>query len=207
VTPVGMGWANLVTLARGAMTVVLWVLLAVASPDPTAATWWTALVLFLVAALSDMVDGMLARRFGEVSAFGRIADPLIDKLLVLGTMIVMLGVPSLHAMLPAWMVAAMLAREMVVTSLRGAVEGMGIPFGAVASGKGKMVLQCAAVGALLLAGAGSRAMSGGIDALSFLPGGSARWNVAHLLVWAATIVTVWSGLTYVRRAAALLRGR
>lgn len=202
-----MGWANLVTLARGGLTLALWAILAVAAPTPSPTTWWATFVLFVVAALTDMVDGALARRLQEVTTFGRVADPIVDKLLVIGTLTVLLGIPALRETLPAWTVAAILTREIVVTSLRGAVEGRGIPFGAVASGKAKMVLQCIEVGALLFLGTGALPIGDPIPALDFLPGGAARWTIAHLAVWASTIVTVLTGVPYVLRASALLRGR
>jgi CDP-diacylglycerol--glycerol-3-phosphate 3-phosphatidyltransferase len=200
-----MGWPNRITLARGVLTVVLWVLLSVSGPDPSEGVWRAAFILFVVTALSDILDGALARRLQQVSQFGRIADPLVDKLLVIGTLAVLLGIPSLREVLPAWAVAVILARELTVTALRSAVEARGIAFGAVASGKGKMVLQCVAVGAVMLHGMGVGFVRAGIDALSFLPGGAARWNIAHVLVWVATLWTAYTAIPYVRRAMAVLR--
>lgn len=194
-----MGWANRITMLRGLLTAAVLVVLLVDAPDPRPAVWWTAFVLFAITALTDAVDGALARRLQEVSVFGRIADPLVDKLLVLGTATVLLPLDDMARVLPAWAVVIMLAREVLVTALRGAVEGKGISFQAVWIGKWKMLVQCVAVGATLLYGAGV----GFVRAPLF--GLSATWNLAHVLVWLAVVLTAWSGIDYGRRAAPLLR--
>ena len=193
-----MGWANRITVLRGGMTAALLVLLLVTAPDPSAATYWAAWILFAITALTDALDGAIARHFQEVSVFGRIADPLVDKLLVLGTAIVVLPLDGMSTVLPAWAVVTMLAREFLVTALRGAVEGKGVAFGAVWMGKWKMVLQCLAVGTVLLYGADLAIARWALD------GDGGTWSVAHLLVWAATILTVVSGIDYGRRAWAVL---
>lgn len=193
-----MGWANRITVLRGLLTAAVLVVLMVDGPDPRPAFWWTAFVLFAITALTDAVDGALARHFQEVSVFGRIADPLVDKLLVLGTATVILPLDGMSQVLPAWAVVIMLAREVLVTALRGAVEGKGVSFQAVWLGKWKMLLQCVAVGAVLLYGAGV----GFVRAP--LPGLPAPFTIAHVLVWIAVLLTAWSGADYGRRAAALL---
>lgn len=195
-----MGWANRITLLRAVLTLVLWAVLAVTAPRPGPGTWWFAFALFLVTALTDVVDGIVARRFGEVSVFGRLADPLVDKLLVLGTMIALLAIDDVRPVLPAWAVALMLAREFVVTALRGAVEGRGVPFQAAPIGKAKMLLQSIAVGAVLLHGAGVALAR---QELALGPLGP--WSVAQVVVLLATLLTVVSGIDYSARAARLLR--
>ena len=101
----GLGLANKVTLGRGVFTVIVWVLLVCVTREFSEALTWTAFVLFALAAATDFVDGALARRMQDVSVFGRIADPLVDKMLTIGTMIVMLGMPVVHPALPPWIVA------------------------------------------------------------------------------------------------------
>jgi len=194
-----MGWANRITVLRGVMTAALLILLLVTAPAPSPATYWAAWILFAITAVTDALDGALARHFKEVSVFGRIADPLVDKLLVLGTAIVVLPLDGMSAVLPAWAVVTMMAREFLVTALRGAVEGKGIEFGAVWLGKWKMLLQCVAVGTVLLYGAGLGLAQWAFD------GEGGTWSVAHILVWAAVILTVYSGLDYGRRAWAALK--
>jgi CDP-diacylglycerol--glycerol-3-phosphate 3-phosphatidyltransferase len=190
-----MGWANRITLARALVTGGLWALLALAAPDPSTTTWAWAFGLFVFAGVTDAVDGIVARRFGDVSVLGRIADPLVDKLLVLGTMVVLLGIPSVGSVLPAWAVALILAREMVVTGIRAAVEATGASFAASFSGKAKMVVQCVAVGAVMLHGARCPL------ALFTVAG----WSGAQIAVALAVLLTVASGVDSTVRAARVLR--
>ena len=105
-----MGWANRITLARSVLTLVVWALILYADCSGAPWAWYAACALFILAALSDFVDGMLARRLQEVSVFGRIADPLVDKMLTIGTLIMLLGVAELHRWLPAWAVALIFTR-------------------------------------------------------------------------------------------------
>jgi CDP-diacylglycerol--glycerol-3-phosphate 3-phosphatidyltransferase len=200
-----MGWANRITLGRAVLTLGVWALLAYGSQRPADWVWWTSFILFVIAAASDFVDGKLARRLGDVTAFGRVADPLVDKMLTIGTLILLLGVPGLGRWLPAWAVALMLTREILITTVRAAAEGRGLDFQAISWGKYKMVLQCVAAGALILCPLGVRVASAEIDALAWLPGPPGTWNFAHVLVWAATLLTVASGYVYVRRAMKMMR--
>jgi len=201
-----MGWANRITVLRGFLTLGLWALLVLDGPAPSAGTWWIALWAFAAIAVSDLLDGFLARRFGEVSVFGRIADPLVDKMLVLGTMVILLGTAPGRAVLPAWMVAVMLTRELLVTALRGAVEGRGASFQAMPIGKAKMLVQSLAVGGVMVHAAGTPWVHAELPVLSALPAPHHPWCFAHLLVWLATLLTVASGIDYaVRAASALLR--
>jgi CDP-diacylglycerol--glycerol-3-phosphate 3-phosphatidyltransferase len=200
-----MGLANTITLGRGVLTLVLWGVLVAGGTSPAGPSWTVAIVLFAVAALTDALDGMVARSRGETSAFGRMADPLVDKLLVIGTMVVLLGIPRLQGVLPAWIVAVILGRELVVTAVRAVIEARQVAFGAAPSGKAKMVLQCAAVLGTLAYGADMAIARAEVPGLALLPGGGATWNVAHALVWGALVLTVASGVAYVRRALGLLR--
>ena len=195
-----MGWANRITLARAVLTLVVWGLVVWAMQADAPWLWYTACVIFVLAAASDFVDGMLARHLHEVSVFGRIADPLVDKMLTIGTLIVLLGVAELHPWLPAWCVALIFTREILVTTIRGTIEGRGINFSAIWFGKYKMVLQCAAVGALLLLPVKVGFVYEEISFLAWLPGEAGTWNLAHVLVWLATIVTLASGYVYAMRA-------
>jgi CDP-diacylglycerol--glycerol-3-phosphate 3-phosphatidyltransferase len=170
-----------------------------------------AAVLFSVAAGTDFLDGHLARRWKVVSVFGRIMDPFADKLLVIGAFVFLAGPgfwlagaengPAGHLGSAAgrqvsgvypWMVAVILGRELLVTSIRAAVESRGISFAATWSGKLKMVLQSVAVPAILIILA-----FGGDD-------GAGAACIAGL-VWAIVIVTAWSGVPYITRAGAALR--
>lgn len=200
-----MGWANRITLARAALTLALWGLITYAGHHPSETLWYVSFWLFIVASGSDFVDGMLARRLGEVSVFGRIADPLVDKMLTIGTLVVLLGVPALHEWLPAWAVALIFTREILVTAVRGQIEGKGVNFQALPVGKYKMVLQCAAAAALILCMTPTGWVRQEIAVLAWLPGPAGRWNLAHVLLWASLLLTVVSGVTYALRAQRALR--
>jgi CDP-diacylglycerol--glycerol-3-phosphate 3-phosphatidyltransferase len=205
-----MGWANRITVARGALAIVLWALLhAIDVWQLGPSAWWSAFALFVVTAATDSLDGYVARRRGEVSAFGRIADPFVDKLLILGSMIFLIGIPTIPAVLPPWTVAVVLARELLVTALRGAIEGRGGNFQAGPWGKAKMLVQCIAIGAVLLHGAGLAFVRTSLASLSFTgpdvaPG---EWCLARAISVLSALVTMASGVEYWVRAAPLLRAK
>ncbi|GAA1511672.1 CDP-diacylglycerol--glycerol-3-phosphate 3-phosphatidyltransferase [Sphaerisporangium rubeum] len=137
-----------------------------------------ALVVFLLASLTDQLDGWLARRYGLVTDFGKIADPIADKALI-GAALVTL---SILAELPWWVTVVILAREVGVTALRVAVIRHGV-IPASYGGKVKTVLQIVAI------------------ALYVLPGtpDPLRW----VAMGAALLVTVATGADYVNRAVRL----
>jgi len=118
-----------------------------------------AVVLFVIAGITDVVDGHIARKLGVTSKFGRMSDPLVDKTLICGTFVcfAIIGQPKLFDLpdnvlrIVHWAVAGILIlREAYVTVLRHVSEAHGINFGAVASGKIKMFLQSFAVGTVLI---------------------------------------------------------
>jgi CDP-diacylglycerol--glycerol-3-phosphate 3-phosphatidyltransferase len=148
------------------------------------AYWATA--VFCVAMATDWVDGRLARRHGRSSALGSLLDPIADKVLVLGTLVMLVGL----GVVPAWMVAAIVVREVLITGLRQAAIERGVVIAARDLGKLKTWAQAvaAALGGFAAAGAwGDRV---------------AWWG---LLV--AVVLTWVSGLDYARSAPALFRGR
>ena len=147
--------------------------------------------LFIIAALTDALDGALARRWNAVSPFGRVMDPLADKVLILGAFILLAG-PGFHSAtdgqltgVAPWMVVVILAREMLATSIRGVVESTGQPMPAVWSGKAKMILQAICVPAVLLL-------------LWQVGGAGGSWSRAaiRMLVWTTVLVTILSGWRY-----------
>src|SRR6187431_1039618 len=119
--------------------------------DPTMLN--IAFLVYLVALITDFLDGYLARRWKVEGAFGRVVDPFVDKVLVLGSFVFFAGknfiiaeqepvtvVKTISGIAP-WMVVIILSRELLVTILRGVAESGGANFGAAMSGKVKMVLQ------------------------------------------------------------------
>lgn len=207
-----MGLANRITIARGGLALVLWSILHVIDvravrDDPL---WWVAFALFVVTAATDSLDGYVARSRKEVTVFGRIADPFVDKLLILGSMIFLLGIslPDLTWVVPPWTVAVVLAREILVTALRGAVEGAGGDFAAGPWGKLKMLAQCIAIGGALLYGAGVAFVRCPLSAFSFTSEAVAappHWCLARLVTVAAALVTAASGVEYTVRAVRALK--
>ncbi len=150
-------------------------------------TW--ALVLFTIAATTDWMDGYWARKYGQVTKLGRIFDPFVDKIIICGTFIALVEVDE--SGVASWMATIVVARELLVTSLRGMIEGSGGDFSARQWGKWKMVLQCAAVIAILLC-----LMDPSIEWLSML---------SQLLLWGAIVLTVYSGYDYSVIAARAMR--
>lgn len=161
-----------------------------------------AIIIFIVAGLTDVLDGYLARKWNAITPFGRVMDPFVDKVLVLGTF-VFLASPGLAAPadgsgsgVAAWMVVVILARELLVTSLRGVLEGMGQPFPADRFGKAKMLLQCVAAPYAI------NEASHGWYAPTATGHAIAAWTL-----WLAVISTVLSGLPSLLRATALLKAK
>lgn len=221
---------NALTIARVILAILCFVCIGVAEPrvpevagdaatDPAATIYpsfqgspWIigALALFVLAAVTDALDGHLARKWQVVSRFGRVMDPFADKLLILGTFIMLadpvfwsgmtvpigtpLGPINLAGIQP-WMAVAILARELLVTSLRGVYESDGVDFSATFSGKVKMVLQCIAapIAMLVLVTQPTpvpRGIAGGLAGV----------------IWLTVIATLLSGLPYGIRALRTPRG-
>jgi CDP-diacylglycerol--glycerol-3-phosphate 3-phosphatidyltransferase len=111
--------------------------------------WEAGLAVFCLAAFTDWLDGYFARLHGLSSSLGRVYDPLVDKILILGAFIFFLevretGLPG-DAGWNAWMVVVLLAREFLVTGIRALLEERGVKFGADRLGKAKMLVQCSAI--------------------------------------------------------------
>lgn len=118
-----------------------------------------AFIIFVIAGLTDVIDGPIARKFGVASKFGRMLDPLVDKVLVCGAFIcfAIIGEPKLFNFTPItmtviqWSVAGIIIlREVYVTALRHIAEARGVNFAATASGKIKMFLQSFAIGTVVI---------------------------------------------------------
>jgi CDP-diacylglycerol---glycerol-3-phosphate 3-phosphatidyltransferase len=176
-----MTFADHLTVARAAAVPVVVVLFAWDFPNHD--YWATA--VFAVAMATDWVDGWWARRNDRTSDLGRILDPVADKLLVMAALIMLVG-----RVLPAWMVAAVIAREFLVTGLRLAALERGVVIGARDLGKLKTWAQAVAAGL------------GGLAA-----GGAFDDTVAWWAMLIALILTWVSGLDYARSAPRLLRGQ
>ena len=145
--------------------------------------WGTA--LFALAMATDWLDGWYARRTGRSSNLGRLLDPVADKLLVMATLIMLVGI-----VLPAWMVAAIIAREFLMSGLRLAALERGVVMGARDLGKLKT---------------GAQALAAGLAGLA--AGGAFTDDVAWWATLVALLFTWISGLDYFLSAPRLFRGQ
>jgi CDP-diacylglycerol---glycerol-3-phosphate 3-phosphatidyltransferase len=177
-----MGPADQLTVARMAAAPIIVALYAI---DFAGHDYW-ATALFAVAMATDWVDGWLARRSGSSSAMGSLLDPVADKILVLAVLIVLVD----QGVFAGWMVAAIAAREFLVSGLRLAALERGVVLGARDLGKLKTGTQSVAA---ILCG--------------FAAGGSLDDSVAWWALVVALVVTWVSGLDYARLAPRLLRSR
>ena len=156
---------NILTFGRLVLTIIFLVMILLApryyaeGEVPFPGFLDVAFILFVIAGLTDIVDGYAARRLNVTSKFGRMVDPLADKILVCGAFIcfAIIGRPRLFDLSPAvltaihWIVAGILiAREAYVTILRHIAEARGVNFAATKSGKIKMFLQSFAIGTVVI---------------------------------------------------------
>jgi CDP-diacylglycerol--glycerol-3-phosphate 3-phosphatidyltransferase len=133
---------NLLTMARiAAIPFFVWLL---DSPTPVRGFW--ACIVFTAAAITDVLDGYLARKLGVVSVLGKFLDPLADKLIVMAALVWMVPMGRIAA----WVVVMLLAREFIVTGLRSVAASEGVVISAGQDGKTKTALQMIGIVALLL---------------------------------------------------------
>jgi CDP-diacylglycerol--glycerol-3-phosphate 3-phosphatidyltransferase len=177
-----MGLADQLTVAR--VLAVPFVIVLYAWPFDGHSYWGTA--LFALAMTTDWFDGRIARRRGRTSPLGSLLDPVADKVLVLAVLVMLVA----EQVVPAWMVAAIVVREILITGLRQAAIERGIVLHARDLGKLKTWAQAvaAAIGGFAAAGA---------------------WDdsVAWWALLVAVVLTWVSGLDYARSAPSLFRGR
>jgi CDP-diacylglycerol--glycerol-3-phosphate 3-phosphatidyltransferase len=183
---------NQLTACRLGLALILFALIA-------RENWLGCTLVFATAAFTDWLDGYLARKQGLTSTLGRNLDPLVDKVLVCGAYIFLLPLGSAveEGWLLPWMVTVVVARELIITSLRSFLENRGATFGADWLGKLKMGLQCAALF--------------GIFGYLYFSTTDAAANVVWFcgtvrdgLIWAMLAATALSGLQYLWRASTLL---
>jgi CDP-diacylglycerol--glycerol-3-phosphate 3-phosphatidyltransferase len=180
---------NQLTACRVVLAVVLFVLITVES-------WSWCFVIFALAAATDWLDGYVARLHKLTSSLGRSFDPLADKVLICGAYIFLL--PKAGSGLAPWMVTLVVARELIVTSLRTYLETFGSNFGADWLGKLKMGLQCAAILAIFVVLHD--------DETKWFGEWSSYWAwLRDGLIYAMLLATLLSGLQYLWRAALLIR--
>jgi len=185
--------ANLLGIARIAATPVVIALLLIGTPG----LGIVAVVLFFVAALTDFFDGWVARARDEVSPLGVFMDLTADKVLVGGVLVAMVEV----GLLPTWMVATILVRELVIAGVRQMAAAENVVIAARPLGKAKTLTTLAGMALLLLA---FDATTGGPMAGTGL--GPTIEAIGRWTMVVATALTVVSGWDYLRGALPLLRG-
>ena len=193
---------NLVTLTRVPMVFLIMVLIWIGVPWASS----VALVLYILAGVTDWLDGYLARRYQMISTFGKFMDSLTDKIFVLGMLIALIGIPD--SPMPPWttfLVVIILAREFMVTGLRMVAMSKGTVLAAERAGKVKMVLQLVSTGFFILAL---------VVRIDFAPFLSAEWTqrlyvwvqwIGSILLILTTFLTIQSGIHYLRSYGYLLK--
>lgn len=177
---------NILTLSRLPLAIILFACISEKQ-------WLAGVVVFGIAALTDWLDGFLARKLNQGSAIGRSLDPLTDKVLIGGAFIYLLMVPN--AGLSEWMVTVVIGRELLITGLRGIMETQGVKFGADWLGKLKTTLQCVTIVVILIA--------------LWLEVGK-DWTPVRIaqvaMIYVTVIVTIASGAQYIIKAIRVWKG-
>ncbi len=169
---------NRITLSRLLLAIVFFVLL-------THRHFNVALVIFFVAVATDWLDGYLARKWELSTDLGRLVDPFVDKVIICGTFIIFVSVAE--NLLAPWMVITIVAREFLVSSIRGFSESKGVKFASNIWGKTKMFIQSWTICSMLLYYAHFENVIW------------AEYLVTTFL-WITIIVTIGSGMTYIYSA-------
>src|SRR5262245_48923898 len=162
------------------------------------------MIIFVIAASTDWIDGWWARKYQQVTKLGRIFDPFVDKIIICGTFIYLAAEWPASGIAP-WMAVVVVGREMLVTAIRGFIEQQGGDFSAQMMGKLKMVFQCVAAAASLLTLRYWQQRA--IGDLNWFPGPGWLFFTLQASVWLAVITTVYSGLEYIVAAARILSRR
>ncbi len=189
-----MNWANRLTLGR----LVLTVLFVFALSSHWAYGRTAALILFSLAGVSDYLDGEIARRYGTITKFGQLMDPLVDKVMMAAAFICLVPIGAI----PAWVATIVVARDFLITGLRLLASSDGIILPAERLGKHKTSWQIATVAFFLAL----------LAAIEVRPAASQEiwWQDAWIyggnaLLWITIGLTAYSGLAYLWRHRALLR--
>jgi len=205
---------NQLTIARLVLSVVFFVLLAL----ETHGTFLfggikpilnVAVAVFVLAVVTDFLDGYLARKWELTSTFGRIADPFADKIVVCGGFVMLTGVA--RELVEPWFAVVIMFREFLVSGLRSFLESRGVAFGAAWSGKVKMLVQSITIPLVILyeanfATASAEGGPGRVDTAMANTGfaDAVYWTTVTFLAL-TLITTIYSSIGYVRRAIELIR--
>jgi len=183
-----MNLPNKLTISRIMMTVLFLIMLFV----EFSFHYTVALVLFVAASITDILDGTIARKRGLITDFGKLMDPLADKMLICSAFIAFIELEWM----PAWMVIVIVARELAITGLRLLAASKNIVLAAEKQGKNKTITQVVAIIALLVT---NSYCDWGIVGSFFgftIAGHAWAWWLAEISKWAAVTLTATSGIYY-----------
>lgn len=192
---------NQITIGRFGLAIVFCILLAQFEWQQRERQAWMidcGLALFIIAAISDIVDGYIARKQNQITSFGRVIDPFVDKILVCGAFVLLVGENFISpdtgksaTGMKAWMVVLILGRELLVTGLRGFSEARGTGYGANLLGKVKMWVQSVTVCVILAS-------------LTYFNASEGFLELRTWLIWATVVVTTGSLAVYLVQAKDIL---
>ncbi len=183
-----MNWANRLTLSRLVLTILF--VVALNSSWPYGRT--TALLIFLIAGLTDFVDGEIARRYGIITNFGKLMDPLVDKIMMAAAFISLVPLRAV----PAWAATAVVARDFLITGLRLMAAAKGRVLPAERLGKQKTSWQIITVIFFLALLSASELRYADERSTWWLR----AWNEAGpVLVWITVALTIYSGIGFTWR--------
>ena len=196
-----MNLPNKITVGRFVASFLLFILLVVM--DYRAESGWifplAAMLLFILVVSTDALDGYYARKYDLITDFGRIADPVVDKIMICGTFILLSETSWGGRLLPGWLVTLIVAREFLVTGIRGYIGSRGVAFGANRAGKLKMVSQSVAIPAVFF----HRVVTEAFPGVHWTAEGSLL--LARVIIAVTLLLTLYSGFVYVTKAAEILR--
>ena len=145
---------------------------------------WVALAVFIAAAVTDFLDGYYARAWDQQSAFGRMLDPIADKLLVASCLLMLAAEDSIHGW-TLWAAIVILCREILVSGLREYLAGLRVSVPVTRLAKWKTTIQLVAIGFLLAGEAGDMVVP-------------VVTQIGLLLLWASALFTIYTGYDYFR---------
>ena len=179
-----LNWPNNLTLIR--IFSIPFIVLLLYFPNKV--TCVLASSLFVIASITDYLDGFLARRYNLVTPVGELLDPMADKLLICSSLIMLVK----HGWLDGWIAIVIIGREIMVTGLRAISAEKGIIIPADRYGKMKMFLQIIAISLLII----------------HYPLLGVDWNFyGYILIWVALLLTVFSGINYLWKSSLLRAGQ
>jgi CDP-diacylglycerol--glycerol-3-phosphate 3-phosphatidyltransferase len=178
---------NQITLARLVLTGIFVAVVSMEVPW----TWSWAALLFIIGSVTDFLDGWLARKYGLVTNFGALMDPLVDKVLTCSAFVIL----AVAGVIPAWVGCAVLAREFLITGLRTLAATHGVVLSADGWGKWKTGAQIAVLVYGLLWLAVKEPPLQWFAPFFDVPALSPAW-LGQVFLWLAVFTTVWSGIRY-----------